>query len=341
MNILLISPLGFPIRPESRYTGIERLVYEYAKELVKEHDVTVMGHTDSIFFDSVKVLPHKPFSKDSVAEELRHFQEYQYTLRTFDVIHDFSHLHLSSRFMPNLPILSIFWHAPCVARYPKAPYNLIALSNWAAREWKRIEGYTAKYQQSIVIDTDIFVPLKERGDRFVTIGRMAPEKGNLNAILLCKELGLPLDVVGGRGAEAIFGSPETDYEKEIKKNCDGEQIRFLGEVTEDEKLKLMQSCKALIYCTNHPEVTSHKVQECMLCGAPVIVPALGAIPEIVTQGVDGFICNTKQDYITAIQGVDMLNPSATYEQIKEKYSVQNVVKNYVELYKEVANGLRW
>ena len=60
MNLLLISPLLFSINENTRYAGIERLVAEYAQELVKEHKVTVMGHADSVYADGVSLLPTRP-----------------------------------------------------------------------------------------------------------------------------------------------------------------------------------------------------------------------------------------------------------------------------------------
>ena len=341
MNICLVSPLGFPITPESRYTGIERLVYEYACELVKSHNVTVMGHAESIFPEGVNHLKTNPLS-DFILSELLQFQRYQSNFYEFDVIHDFSHQHFASRTMPNLPSLNIFWHAPALAKYPKAPYNIIALSQWAAREFKRVYQQEARYQQSILIDTERYKPLNEpRNDRFLTIGRMSPEKGNLNAIMLCNKLGVPLDIVGGRGAERSKHDPLTEYEQAIMDLCDGQRVRFLGEVDDNEKIRLMQTNRALLYCTNHPEVTSHKLQEAMLCGMGVIVPAIGATSEIVTQGVDGFICSQEYEFVEAMRHVDTLRPQETYEALKAKYSRANVCNDYVKLYEEVSKGKRW
>jgi glycosyltransferase involved in cell wall biosynthesis len=170
---------------------------------------------------------------------------------------------------------------------------------------------------------------------------MAPEKGNLVAIELCKNANVPLDIVGGRGFEKTASDPPTEYEKQIQSHCDGEVIRLLGEVTEPQKLELMKTCKALIYATDHPEVTSHKVQEAMFCGAPVIVPNIGAMPEIVTHGVNGYLCSRLDGYLWSMDNVDKLRPGDAYDALLKKYSIQEVVKSYIPLYEEVANGLRW
>lgn len=344
MRILIISPLGFPINPQTQYAGIERLVWEYSKELSSlGHDVSVFGHYESIFPEKVKLYSYKPsLGEDPTIAELQQFRIYQSVLRAFDVIHDFSHLHLTARFMPNMPTLNIFWHAPCIAQYPKAPYNIIALSKWADREFERVYHQKARYQYSIGIDTELYKPSDlPRNDRFYALGRMGVEKGNLEAVLLCLKAQIPLDIQGARGSEHSSTDPLTDYEKKVLSLCDGQKIKYLGDLPEKEKIKIMQTNKALIYATNHPEVTSHKNQECMLVGMPVIIADIGAAPELVTHGVNGFLCRGEKEFLWAINHVNELEPQKSYEEIKHRFDIKTVISDYIPLYEKVANGLRW
>ncbi|MDD4986659.1 MAG: glycosyltransferase [Dehalococcoidales bacterium] len=336
MKVLLISPVGFAINAGTRYAGIERLVYEYAKELLEhpEVSVTVMGHADSVYPVGVNHLPYKPEGEDIFLDaEIRMYQQYQTALRNFDVVHDFSHQHFASRYNANLPSLNIFWHAPLVAQFPKSPYNIIGLSHWACREFRKVYQQEARYQQSIAIDVNLYCPAGERGKRFLTLGAMTPRKGNLEAIKLCQRAGVPLDVVGKGYGDA--------YENLIKSECDGENIKYHGEVSEDEKISLMQTCRALIFVNQEPEVTSHKIQEAMLTGAPIITCPIGALPEIITHGEDGYLCRNDAEYLDAIETVDELNPWLTYDATRAKFSIENVVANYLPLYKRVAGGMRW
>jgi len=301
-----------------------------------------MGHAFSEYPEGVIHFKTFPYHGDGyLIDELQLYQDHCIHIREFDIIHDFSHQHLIARYNPNLPTLNIFWHAPCVAQYRKAPYNIQALSEWAVSEWKRFYDYPALYHQSIIIDTRKYKPSNEkRSDRFLAIGRFGAEKGHHNAINLCKMANVPLDIIAAIGTEG--DDPQTKaYEQAILKECDGEQIRMLGDVSEVEKIRCMQTCRALIYATNHPEVTSHKIQECMLSGAPVIVPYLGALPEIVTQGVDGFLCRTGEEYLEAIKKVDELHPEISLDALRLKYSVENVMANTIPLYQKIKSGFRW
>jgi len=339
MRVLLISPLGFAINQDTKYGGIERLVWNYSSELIKYHSIFVFGHSDSKFPQGVEVFGIRPYSNEDIYQqsELRQYQSFSPFLHEFDVIHDFSHSHLASRFNPNLPSLNLIWHAPFIAQFPKAPYNIICPSRWAVSEFRRFYRQDARFQQTIALDLETYKIHPHfnthRTDRFLTLGAMTPRKGNLEAVMLCKELGFKLDVVG-KG----YGD---DYEKRIRKMCDGSQIIYKGEISDEEKVRLMQRCKALVFYNNEPEVTSHKLQEALLCGASVVATNVGALPEIVTRGVNGYLCKSKEDFKKALLTVDKLDPMKVYKQVQETYSIGNVVKGWLPLYEQVKDGLRW
>lgn len=339
LKILIFSPLLLPFTIGSRYSGIEKLATQFAGELSKRgHDTTLLAHKNTSVSKKVILLPYEP--QIDTEPELRAFQTYQSKFYDYDVILDFGHLHLIARFMPSLPTVNLIWHDPKVL-YPKAPYNIVAPSNWAVMQFRRFYHQDAKYHQSICIDVDVYRPLGvSRNDRFLCVGRMGAEKGNLEAALLCKELDVPLDII--TASETKVGEI-SDYAKRVMAIADGKKIKIWWEkdYTEESKIKMMQTNKALLYVTQHAEVTSHKIQECLLCGQPVIVPALGALPEIVTNGVDGYLCSSKEDYIKAIKEMDKLKPAKTYERLRRAYSIENVVENNLPLYEQVKRGLRW
>ena len=334
MKILLISPVVLAVNPQMKYAGIERLVYQYAEELVKQNDVTVWGHASSVYPEGIKLFGIIPEGNPYVDAELRLYQSYQWELRDFDIVHDFSHAHLAARYIPNLPSVNPFWHAPHTGKYPKAPYNIIALSEWARREFKRVYNQDSRYMQSIVVDGNVYKPGGERGDRFLTLGVMSPEKGNLAAALLCIQAGVPLDIAGASASNL-------DYEKAVRAVCDGSRIRYLGEVTEEEKVGLLQSCKALIYAISpgYAEVTSHKIQEALLCGASIITSPVGALPEIIQDGIDGRLCGNEDDFIRALKSP--LSALQTREENAVKFSAQKVCSDYQGLYEKVSHGERW
>lgn len=348
MKILCFSPIELPYTVGARYTGLERLAVQFAEEWAKlGHEVSLIAHKDTAVAPMVRLLPCEGYEaiKRPDHAEIHAFYNYQSEVYKHDVVWDIGHLHLLARHMPNKPILSVFSANPqyeAANRNEKAPYGLISWSRWGVGQIKKFYGRDSRYQETIMVDPEVYKPSnKPRGERFLTIGRMSEEKGNINAVMLCKELKFPLDVAGGRGSEVVSGTALTDYEKEVMSHCDGKQIVYHGEVSEEEKVILMQTCKALLYITNHIEITSHKIQECMLCGAPVIVPYHGGLPEIVTHGTHGFLCRTGQDFRVAISKIQELHFENTRVQVAHKYAPQIVARDYVKLFEQVAGGLRW
>jgi len=346
MKILVMSPIELPYTVGSRYTGLERLAVQHAERWALNNEVAIIAHKDTNVAPGVKLLPCDGYEtiKRPDHAEIHAFNNYQSEVYNYDVIWDISHLHLISRFMVNRPTVSIFGANPeyeAHDHHAKAPYNLISWSKWGVGQIRRFYHQEARYQETIMIDPTVYKPGGCKTDRFLTIGRMAEAKGNLEAATFCKNNGLKLDIAGGRGSEKLAGADLTDYEKQVMSLCDGNDIVYHGEVSEEEKISLMQSCRALLYMTNHVEITSHKIQECMLCGAPVIVPNHGGFPEIVTQGVDGFLCSNLADYEKAILNLKQLEPFKTREQVAHKYHPDTASRDYIKLFERVANGERW
>ncbi|MDD4986656.1 MAG: hypothetical protein PHQ43_12925, partial [Dehalococcoidales bacterium] len=263
MRILVFSPIELPWTVGMRYSGLERLAVQFAEQWQKlGHDVTLLAHKDTSVPDGVKLLPcdgYETIQRPDHAE-LRAIGRYQSEFYKFDVIWDIGHLHLIARYMTNMPTVNVFSANPeyeAKSGNEKAPYNLISWSRWGIGQILKYYKRMARYQETIMVDSSVYRPAgymddhygwcinQKRGNRFLTIGRMSPEKGNLNAARLCKELGLPLDIAGGRGSEVVPGDPLRQYEESVRELCDGKQIRFLGEVSDEEKVELMQNCRAL------------------------------------------------------------------------------------------------
>jgi glycosyltransferase involved in cell wall biosynthesis len=357
MKILAVSPLELPFTTGARYTGLERLAVSFATEWAKlGHQVAILAHKDTNVGHGVTLLPCEgyPDNDRTIHAEQRALQRWQAELYQYDIVWDISNLHLPARFMPQLKTCNVFHANPQYAfmsGYVKAPRNLVSWSKWGVREIARYYrdgqptqngGQKSVYQETILIDDNVYKPSgKSRGKRFLTLGRMSEEKGNLNVAILCKELGLQLDIAGGRGSEHVPGEDHTQYEKDILKHCDGKNIVFHGEVSEEEKLELMQSCRALIYMTDHVEITSHKIQEAMLCGAPVIVPNHGGFPEIVTHGGNGWLCSREQDFVDSIGAIDDLTPPKYRDSVAAKYHPETVARGYIDLFRRIIDGERW
>jgi len=332
MKVFIDSSVVHPHRKEVKYQGIERLCREFSIELTKQgHQVTVTAPEKSEYPENIKVVTVPAGGADV---EQQNFKLYQELLVDVDVIHSFSHFHAPAVFNPRLPVLSIFWHDPYIAKFPEPSYNMVALSEWGTQRFRDIYRQEARYQESIVVDMEIYKPISDipKTPRFLSIGLMAPSKGHLEAIRLCRKTISCLDVVGGG-----FHPEAPNYANSIKSICDGKQIRFWGEVDDATKLFLLKSCKALLYTPGIEEVHSHKSCEALACGTPVITYNKGCLKEVVGNG--GRVVDTEEEFIHY-----MGNPNRSEAQCREwamRWEVGKVVSDYVHLYQQVADGLRW
>jgi len=331
MKVFIDSSVVHPHRKEVKYQGIERLCREFALELQAQgHQVTITAPAGSEYPEGITVLLVNSGGADV---EQRNFQNYQQYLVGQDVIHSFSHFHAPAMFNPKLPVISIFWHDPFVARYPEPSYNMISLSEWGAKRFREAYRQEARYQESIVVDLETYKPQDiPKLPRFLSLGLMAPSKGHLESIRLCRKAGMCLDVVGGG-----YHPEAPDYTKAVKAVCDGKQIKFWGEVDDTTKLFLLKSSKAMLYTPGIEEVHSHKSCEAIACGTPVITFNKGCLMEVV--GAGGRVVETEEEFLAA-----MLNPNRTVEECRfwaNRWERRRVVQDYVHLYQQVADGLRW
>ena len=360
MKVLINSSVVLPHRPDARYQGIERLCREFALELLGlGHTVTITAPPDSEYPDGITVIEVAQGGADA---ENASFGSWKGRLGEFDVIHDFSHLHAPALTVAGLPALNVFWHDPYIAQFMEPGYNIIALSQYGADAFKAMYGQEARHQETIVIDLEKYAlpdailrdfsaapvqlhsPAKNSPRfrsqtqtidlklRFLSLGLMLPLKGHLEAMRLCRKLDVGLDVVGG-----TMPTDDQTYKGIVERLCDGGQIQYWGDVDDDTKIALMQNAKALIYPQGQLEVHSHKSIEAMACGCPVITYDRGAMKEVI--GTGGVVVDTEAEFLNAMENIDCLDINP--REWAQKWDIHKVVGDYLPLYEEVANGLRW
>lgn len=340
MKILIASATAFAVTPELGYGGMERLAWEFADELNKQgQDVTLFAADNTVPPDGVRLLPVGFNADPDLNREKEAYENNSDMFRQFDLIHDLTHQHYIPRFMGlSCPSISVFWHDPYLAKYPQPDHNVIALSEWAAGRFREIYFQDCKVQETILVDPQKYQFLEDqkREDWFVFIGKMSHEKGALDAIRICKELGVGLKIIGGKG----LASDPDDYQKEVIKRSGG-NIEYLGSVSDAIKIECLQKAKALIYPVNQMEITSHKNMEALMCGCPVVTYNHGAMFHTVEHGVTGFLATDEEEMKGFMNQIDKIRPWACHDVAMRRWAKETVVKNYLSLYEDVVNGLRW
>lgn len=335
MKILVISTKIFPVSGEMHYGGIERLVYLIAAGLKAQgHEVSVAAPEGSHFPPGIEHINTGPLG-DFVESERVALGTYSYRLRDFDAILDLSHTHWAM-IENNLPGLAFIWHDPRIMKSLEPTYNICALSEWQRSRFFQVYGYDAR-----VVDPHCGYAHdpKPSNGRFIFIGKMGPQKGCLEAIEICRELGVPLDAIGG---PSVGDPPE--YLKEVKRQCNGD-IVYHGEVDDRTKNTMLVEAKALIYPINYPpgqgEAHSHKSVDTMLCGIPVVTYDTGAFSEIIEHGVTGFLAKSKEEFKECMLMAHQLDRARIREIAVKRWSIEATTKRILAVAQRVAEGERW
>lgn len=276
-------------------------------------------------------------------EEELAYNIYKDRLGEFDLINDHTHqkwVYIYKLDHPETKVIGTIhgiqtWRSLPPVRQP----NIVGISEWQLGDMERRYGYRPR-KVNLCIDVDSYPFREEKGERLLSMGLMARHKGHHLSVLLGKKMGLPMDVAG----ETEFGV-DAAYVDRVRSSCTGE-IRFLGRVSSEDKFRTLSEARALLLPFLQGEAWSLLALEALACGTPVITTNLGAMPEIIEDGVNGFICeyNSKpweHSFIDAINHLDEIELGDCRRSVEERFSIPVIARRYREFYEEVLGGREW
>ena len=278
---------------------------------------------------------------DFLLKEQYPVRYYRRVLLDMDVIHDMTHSHFTHDFfayrLDKRNVVNTPWGTLLV--WPFCRERLVVWSRFH-RECALQQGWpeTTKWVHGGV-NTDFYRPGEsEKGNYFLWFARWHPTKRPEFAMWLAKETGINL-VMSGSSEE----SPDHRYYFQLysERAKAYENVRIvkmpLDETHHAFKRELYRRAKALIL-PYFQEAFGLITCEALACGTPVIGTNEGALPEIIKHGETGFLCKSKEDFINAVRNVDSLSPEACREDAVARWNRERVAKEYLEIYKAVANG---
>ena len=330
MRIAQVATLSAPVR-EQTSGSIEALVWLLSRELIAlGHEVTVFGTADSQPpGELVGTLPGPYATAGSpddwqLCEWINLGRAVEQSGR-FDVLHTHAYLW-------GLP-LEPFSRAPMVhslhivpdenaarlwSLYPAA--KVIAMSRHQWSEFPQLQP-AAIIPHGVDVTHFTFRPKPD--DYILYLGRFVSGKGPLHAIALAKKLGIRL----------LMAGPSNPYFREsVQPLIDGRNFEYVGFVTGAKRDELLGGAKALIYPIQHPEAFGLVLLEAMLCGTPVAAIRLGAVPEIVDEGVTGFTAPSMDQLPEALLKCFALDRAAVRRRAEERFSARRMAEEYVRAY---------
>jgi glycosyltransferase involved in cell wall biosynthesis len=141
-----------------------------------------------------------------------------------------------------------------------------------------------------------------RGTHLAFVGRISPEKGPTLAIDVARRTGRPLRVA------AKVDPMDVEYFETCVEPLLGEDIEFVGEVNERQKPGFLGGAAATLFPSDWPEPFGLVMIESMAAGTPVIALRRGSVPEVLVDGVTGFICDDVDEMVDAVGRLDALDP---------------------------------
>jgi glycosyltransferase involved in cell wall biosynthesis len=336
LRVALVAPPSESV-PPAKYGGTERIVYELAVELHRRgHAVTVFASGDSaVPCELVATAPAalRPLDQDDDWDGWTQFTLNEVLRRadSFDIIH--SHLDWEGIVLAQAtptPTVNTFHgrlDRPFAATLlGQAPPGLVAISRNQASTHPEVD-WTAIIHHGLTFDESAFS--EERDDSLVFVGRVCEEKGVLDAIEVARLTGRRLRIAAKIGPGPADQAYANDVFRPALARADTE---FLGELTGPERDRLIGGSYALLMPGAWPEPFGLVAIESLACGTPVIARRVGALPELIRDGVDGFLGDDPPQMAFLIDRVAELDRSAVRAHALTQFSASRMVDDYEEVY---------
>jgi glycosyltransferase involved in cell wall biosynthesis len=204
--------------------------------------------------------------------------------------------------------------------------SLVSISN-AQRQPLSGVTWAATVYHGLPLDLYPFHP--RPGGSLLFLGRISPEKRPDAAIRIACQAGVPLRI-----AAKIDKVDQAYFDTTIRPLLDHPLVEFLGEVDERQKRQLLGEALALLFPIDWPEPFGLVMIEALACGTPVIARRRGSVPEVLRDGVCGFICETDEEMVAAVQRVAQLDRTACRQAFEERFSVQRMAHDYLAVYEQ-------
>ena len=335
VKIAQLAPVAMAVRP-GEGDSIEQLVSLLTEELVRRgHEVTLFAIGSSETTAELRSLYERGYRERDevwdwrVPEMLNAAWAFEQA-GEFEVVHSHSyHFALPFTRFVSTPVVHTY-HVQLgpevlegFARYPEA--QLVAISDFQRRE---LDGFDDVPVIHNGIDVDAF-PFGDGGEYLAFLGRMIPSKGSAEAVRVARELEMPL----------VLAGPTTEwFDAEVRPAVDGDLIRYEGPIDPAGRNELLAGAAALLYPITYPEPFGLVMVEAMACGTPVAAFGVGAVPEVVEEGVGGCWVPPCGSLGEAVRSAVRLDRRLVREAAVERFDYRRMVDAYDDLYRRVAAG---
>jgi len=334
MKIAQIAPLMESVPPKL-YGGTERVVSFLTDELIRSgHDVTLFASADSC--TRATLVPGWPEAlrmsqvRDALAPHVLMLEQVAKRAADFDVLH----FHVSQFHFPvvrRLPVahvttlhgrLDIPELGPLYREFSDVP--VVSISD-AQRTPLPYAGWAATILHGLPPDLFRFHP--GPGEYLAFLGRIAPEKRVDRAIEIAIGCGQPLKI-----AAKVDAADREYFEREIKHRLTHPLVDYVGEIDEHGKNDFLGRASALLFPIDWPEPFGLVMIEALACGVPVVAYRGGSVPEVIEEGVTGFIVESVGEACRAVRAAERLDRARCRRVFEERFTAARMASEYVAIY---------
>lgn len=348
LNIAIVAPQEETV-PPLKYGGTELVVSYLADELVERgHNVTLYSvggsQTKAKLFE---VFDQPLRTNTAVAADPKLREAYKYVAQGKIATHvnqqdyDIVHNHTSWRMLPfhqllKCPVVSTH-HGPLgdehyhthIYRMYKDTCPIISIT-----DNQRVASPDLNYLATVynAIDVTTFPFSDTPQDYLAFLARFSPEKGIIQAIHIAKKLNKRL-LIGAK----LDPVDQKFYDTEVAPLIDGQQIVYLGELDFNQKTELLKNAEALLAPIQWDEPFGLYFIEAMACGTPVLSIARGSAPEVVKDGVGGWLGQNEEDLVNLYPKIAQLDRASVRRRVEDLFSVKANVDGYERAYAKMLN----
>jgi glycosyltransferase involved in cell wall biosynthesis len=343
MRIAQIAPLHEAVPPKL-YGGTERVVSYLTEELVAlGHDVTLFASGDSITSARLepswpRALRLDPAIRDPIAPHMLHLETIRRQAEDFDVLHfhmDYWPFPLFSRqktpFLTTLHgRLDLAELQPVFDAFPHVP--VVSISNSQRRPLPQANFIETVYHG---VPDKLLSPQPGGQSYLAFLGRIAPEKCPDRAIRIARACGMKIKI-----AAKVDVVDRAYFDAVVRPLLDHPDVELIGEISDREKPEFLSGAHALLMPIDWPEPFGLVMIEAMACGTPVIAFNRGSVPEIVEDGVTGFIVEDETSAIGAVERLGQLSRTRVRQRFETRFTARRMAEDYLTVYRSMAAGQR-
>ena len=343
LRIAITADPYLPVPPRL-YGGIERVIASLVSGLVRRgHEVTLIAHPDSRTMAPLigyGVPPHRGWYPR--ARELAQVGASLVTLRSrVDLIHSFGRLAALAPVLPLRAVKKIQSYQRAVpwigvrraARVGRGSVWFTGCStslyasdvrSGEAAHWRTVFNCVDLPTYESVTGVPADAPL-------AFLGRIERIKGTHTAVQIARAAGRRLVIAGNIADRAYFQS-------EIEPHLGDGLVTYIGEVDDTAKNRMLGAAAAMLMPIEWDEPFGIVMAEAFACGTPVIGFDRGSVPEVVRDGVNGFLVTTVDEAAKAVMRLPAIDRGAVRRDCEQRFSCDAIVTAYERLYREVLGG---